>query len=135
MGKDLKVDKLVSEGEETGRSGSERPRRVVRTMESLVASVTTQPASHPIIRKLEAQHITHILENSAARSQDAARQARADRWFRLVYVALGVGIFVFLSLLLLPDHSDLYSKVLQQLGSFLAGGAGGYGLSQYRSKR
>lgn len=48
----MKVDKLVSEGEETGRSGSERPRRVVRTMESLVASVTTQPASHPIIRKL-----------------------------------------------------------------------------------
>ena len=60
---------------------------------------------------------------------------RGDLWFRLGYVLIGVIIFVFLTLFLLPDHAALYLEILKALGIFGAGAAGGYGLRAYQDRR
>ena len=68
---------------------------------------------------------------------DAARQRthRSNRWFRLAYVGLGVALFIFLTLSLLPDRSDLYFQILQGLGLFGSGLAGGYGIRSYQDSK
>lgn len=43
--------------------------------------------------------------------------------------------FIFLTLLLLPDHAALYLEILKALGIFGAGAAGGYGLRAYQDRR
>lgn len=88
-----------------------------------------------MVDKVQPSQLTQILENAAMNDKDLARRQASDRWFRLVYVLLGVGFLVFLSLLLLPEQSDLFLKILQGLGLFLAGAAGGYGLKSYQSRR
>lgn len=42
--------------------------------------------------------------------------------------------FGALTIYLLPDQADLYFKVLQGLGIFAAGLAGGYGLKSYQER-
>ena len=55
--------------------------------------------------------------------------------FVSAYVSIGVAIFIFLTLLLLPDHAALYLEILKALGIFGAGAAGGYGLRAYQDRR
>lgn len=96
-----------------------------------MGSVRSCPACHPIFDKFESQHVTQFLKDSF--ESDAARHQtlRSNRWFRLAYFGLGVALFVFLTLLLLPDRSDLYFQILQGLGLFASGLAGGYGIKSY----
>ena len=114
---------------ESGQNSRERGKIV----EQFAVHFRSAPVFHPIIDKLQSDHITQILENAAKHDRDSARSETSERWFRLAYVLLGVGFLVFLSLLLLLEQSDLFLKILQGLGLFLAGGAGGYGLRAYRS--
>ena len=48
---------------------------------------------------------------------------------------LGVSVFVFLTLLLLPEQARTYFEILKSLGIFAAGAAGGYGLRTYQERR
>ena len=59
---------------------------------------------------------------------------RSGRWFRFAYVLVGVAVFVFLTLLLLPHQADTYFQLLGALGLFATGVAGGLGLSEYRNR-
>ena len=125
----------------TGKERSdERSDRIKPTRErtalvkGFAAMMRSGPAVHPIYEKMEPGHVTQIIDSAFARDRDRARQLRTDRWFRLFYAVLGIGMFVFLTLWLLPDQADLYVKLLQGLGLFFAGGAGGYGLKSYQLK-
>ena len=89
----------------------------------------------PIFDKFEPEHVAQFLDHSRERERDEARFKRGGRWFRVVYTAIGIGVFFFLTVLLLPEQSDLYYKLLQGLGVFGAGLAGGYGLRTYQERR
>ena len=90
------------------------------------------PSYHPIFDKFESEHVSQFLSQSHQREQDEYRFERSNRWFKLVYVLMGLGVFVFMTQLLLPEHADLYIEILKGLGIFAAGAAGGYGLKAYR---
>ena len=60
---------------------------------------------HPIFAKFEAEHVTKFLDHAHKHDIEDSRFRSGGRWFRLVYVLIGVVIFVFLTLFLLPDQS------------------------------
>ena len=92
------------------------------------------PMHHPIFSKFEPEHVTQFLANVREREQDESHYKKGGRWFRLAYVLTGIGVFVFLTLLLLPDQSDLYFQILEYVGIFAAGFAGGYGIKTYMDR-
>ena len=93
------------------------------------------PAYHPIFDKFDRDHVTQFIQQM--REQDNGERAlrKGNRWFRLIYVLVGVAVFVFLTLLLLPEQADLYFELLKGLGFTVAGAAGGYGLKAYQDLR
>ena len=72
--------------------------------EIVMGSVRSGPAYHPIFDKFESQHVTQFLEDSFESDAGKQKTHRGNRWFRLAYVGLGTALFVFLTLLLLPDR-------------------------------
>ena len=103
--------------------------------EFFASSIRSGPAHHPIFDKFESEHVTQFLKDTSE-SENSKQQFRSsNRWFRLFYVILGIGVFVFLTRLLMPDQSELYFQLLQGLGLFCGGFAGGYGLKSYQDQR
>lgn len=105
---------------------------VVHQVIPSLAIAQTSSSFHPIFDKFESEHISQFLSESHAQEQDELQFERSSRWFRLAYALMGLGVFVFLTLFLLPEHSGLYIEILKGLGIFAAGAAGGYGLKAYR---
>ena len=116
--------------------GGEDTTSVIRRLEaSFTAFRRSGPAFHPIFDRFQAEHVTQFLEHSRDRERDDYQLKRGGRWFRLAYALCGIGLFVFLTVILMPRHSDLYFKLLQGVGLFVAGVAGGYGLKTYRDRQ
>ena len=93
--------------EKSGDHADEQPlEAVVQQVFSSLAISRTGPSYHPIFGKFEPEHVAYAL--------------------------MGLGVFVFMTLFLLPGHSSLYIEILKGLGIFAAGAAGGYGLKAYR---
>lgn len=105
------------------------------THEIIMSTVRSSPSFHPLFDKFEARHVTQFLNQSFESDAAKHRALRGDRWFRLAYVILGVGVFAVLTLLLLPSRSDLYLQILQGIGLFGSGLAVGYSLRAYQDKR
>ena len=110
----------------------EGQRGVRELVASFAAISRTGPAYHPIFDKFESEHVSQFLRQAHEQDQDEQQFARSSRWFRLVYALMGLGVFVFMTVLLLPEHGSLYVEILKGLGIFAAGAAGGYGLKAYR---
>ena len=104
--------------------------------QEFVASVarSSGPAYHPIFDKFESGHVSKFLDQTHEAGREERQIRREDRRFRFGYVLIGVGIFVFLTWFLLPDHAALYLEILKALGIFGAGAAGGYGLRAYQER-
>ncbi len=123
----------MAERDEPQDPGQLRARAVVG---QLVAGVTrpSEPTHHPLFDKFESAHVTQFL-NHAHELENADRKfQRGNRWFKLLYTLVGVGVFVFLSVWLLPEQSDLYLEILKGLVFVVAGAGGGYGLKAYRDQ-
>ena len=88
--------------------------------------------SASIFDKFEPEHVSQFLNQSQELEQEERRLERSNRSFRLVYALMGLSVFVFMTLFLLPEHAGLYIDMLKALGIFAAGAAGGYGLKAYR---
>ena len=131
MSEDRQVEGPVSD------PGANEPvkKQVRRMQEFFAGTVRSGPAYHPIFDKFESEHVTQFLENLSEKEKASQKLRSSNRWFRLAYVALGIGTFVFLTLLLMPDRSELYFQLLQGLGLFGSGFAGGYGFKSYQDRR
>ena len=115
------------------QTGDPSPKSVVRQLFATFAAISrTGPSYHPIFDKFENEHVSQFLNQSHQQEQDERQFKRSNRWFRLIYALMGLCVFVFMTLLLLPEHSSLYVEILKGLGIFAAGAAGGYGLKAYR---
>lgn len=139
MSEDRQIERHVRTPDTSGTAGS-KPDQVVE--EIFTGAIRSGPAHHPIFDKFEPQHVTQFLKSSFEEEKfeqqirSNEQQIRSsNRWFRLVYVGLAIGIFVFLTLLLMPDQSNLYFQLLQGLGLFGSGFAGGYGFKSYQDQR
>lgn len=117
--------------------GGKRQQRASLQIQEFVAGFAKRsgPAYHPIFEKFESQHVSQFLTQAREEDREERQFRGGNRWFRLGYVGISVGVFLFLTLFLLPDHSALYLELLKVLGAFGAGIAGGYGLRAYQERR
>ena len=96
------IPSAPEEGE--GQSG------VRELVASFAAISRTGPSYHPIFGKFESEHVSQFLRQSHEQDQDERKFARSSRWFRLVYALMGLGVFVFMTVLLLPEHPASMSR-------------------------
>ncbi len=122
-----------AERELSSQDASVRRGVVSAKLEEITSIAQFGPMHHPIFGKFKAEHVTQFLANVRERERDESRERRSERRFRFAYTVIAVGIFVFLTYFLLPEHSGLYFDILKGVGIFAAGLAGGYGLKAYKS--
>ena len=96
---------------------------------------TSGPAHHPLFEKFESEHVTQFLSQTHETDQEERTLRRSGRWFHFGYTILGLGVFVFLTVLLLPEQPELYTEIMKSACLFAAGAAGGYGLKAYQDQR
>lgn len=126
------IDKRnVTDPEERGR-GIEPPKVV---QEIVAGFARSGPVFHPIFDKFSSEHVAQFLRQTHEADIGEQQLRKSNRWFRLAYVLVGIAVFVFLTLLLLPEQANLYLEILKGLGIFAAGTAGGYGLKAYQDSR
>lgn len=106
-------------------------RELLATFTSISAS---GPMHHPIFAKFEREHVTQFLDHAHESDTKESRFRSSSRWFRLGYVLIGVAIFVFLTVFLIPGQSALYFEILKGIGIFAAGVGGGYGVKAYQDR-
>ena len=79
-----------------------------------VTQVGAPPTHHPLFDKFELEHVTQFLTNAHDVDRNRVRFLRSNRWFHLVYTLIGVSVFVFLTLLLLPEQARTYFEILKK---------------------
>lgn len=127
----------VERHEDVGRDDQREDDASVGVVQQLYAafSRTSGPAHHPIFEKFESEHVTQFLSQAHETDQEERDVRRSNRWFHLGYTILGLGVFVFLTVLLLPKQSELYTEIMKTVCIFAGGVAGGYGLKAYQDQR
>ena len=96
---------------------------------------TSGPAYHPIFDKFDSEHVTQFLSQAHAADEAERNVRRSNRWFHATYTGLGVGVFLFVTVWLLPEQSALYAEIVKGMGLFAGGLAGGYGLKAYQDRK
>ena len=130
-------DKDLPIGDGSSQSVSESQEEPTALVTRRISSIFAQSGGgyHPIFEKFESVHVSQFLKNKSEKDAATRRLASTDRNYQLIYFFTGVGFLVFLTFLLLPDNKELFIDIVALLGSFIAGGFGGFGLHAYKSKR
>lgn len=89
---------------------------------------------NPIMDKLEPQHIDKILSIAEKDEEHSDKQTTKRRRYNLVYVLLGISVFIFLIVYLIEIDKELLLKILAAITLFGAGFGGGYGYRYLRSE-
>jgi hypothetical protein len=92
------------------------------------------PAPAMLIDKMDKEHISKMLDITEAENKRGYDYATSGRKFTVLYVLIGVGVFVFLTCYLAGRNMDLYKKLLELAVTFFAGVGGGYGLRAFTSR-
>lgn len=108
----------------------EEQRKIVEQL--MVSSVQMGRISSPeteVMRKITPEHISAYLAASEEDMKKSYEDKKSRRKFRLALSFLSM-IFVLAIIIILKDSPDIMEKVLYAGGGFVAGIAGGYGLSK-----
>lgn len=125
------------------QQGSQDPRvdapipPTIREFATLISR--SGPDYHPIFDRLEPQHVTQFLDNFHEAEKDERQLRKGNRWFVIferVFFSLTIaGLFVFLTILLLPGQPDFFLEILKIFGAAILGGFGGYGIRAHQDQR
>lgn len=134
------VEDLPIQGDPSGHEdersveGPETKHSIISSeIDSFFAQFAPNQRYHPIFDKFGPEHVSQFLEISRERDAATRRQLSSDRIFMFSYFAVIVGIFIFLTIFLLPDNEEIFVNIVTGIGFFTAGGLGGYGWHAYRS--
>ena len=130
MSKDKRIEKANHEPDSTAPSRASS--RVAQEM--FMGSIRSGSVYHAIFDKFETQHVTQFLKEASKNDAARLKMQMGNRWFRFAYFGIATMVFIFLTVFLLPEQSDVYLQFLQCLGLFVAGLAGGYGIRSYQEK-
>lgn len=96
-----------------------------------MGSFSSSPIS-PIIKKLTPEHITKIIDSSDESDKRQYRFALWSRGYMTLYILIGIGLFIFLTIYLSKNQADLYKSIVEVLFAFL----GGFGVgTAYKSSK
>ncbi len=111
------------------------PLPVKRIVDLMAVSLSRRSSFHPIFEKLTEEHVTKFLDHAHEDDKDEYALHRSSRWFRLVYVLLGMALFLFLVVYLGRDNRDLLGEIIRIAAAFIGGLGGGYGIKAHLDRR
>lgn len=108
--------------------------RVLRQMGMTVEQVSG-PSWLAIADKITSDHISTVLDHVGKSQEIDLEKSKWARWERFVYVLIGTGILVCLTIFIFPKDQEVYMQILEWAGIFFAGGVGGYGIGVRKNNR
>jgi len=94
-------------------------------------SFSGRPPS-PLLEKLTPEHIDSLIEGSREENARDYSLVSSSRWFRLAYVIIGVGLFLFVTYFFGQSNESLYVDIIKMLALFGGGFGAGFG---FRAKK
>lgn len=98
------------------------------SMAIMRSTMRTGMVGHPLFEKFTPDHIDKFLDYSQKDDENEYKYKSSNRLFYLAYSILGIGVFVFLVLFLLPSNKELMIDIFKMLIAFAGGLGSGYGL-------
>jgi len=101
----------------------------------MIMGFSSESLQNPILEKINDEHIHKLLDY---RHQDEVNNFRircSSQWFALLYAILGLGVFVFLIVYLLPTDKELLLDLIKLLVVFIGGFGSGFGVKSYLSSK
>lgn len=94
----------------------------------------SSPPHSPILKKVNEEHISKILDFSENDSKRTFEDAQTTKRYNLAYAILFCAVAVFLVIYLSDKNPELLKEILKLLIAFLGGLGAGYGLKRGKSK-
>jgi len=88
----------------------------------------------PFESKITEKHIDKILEIKDNYDDKIFKDAQHSRKFQLIYILIGVLVFIFLTLFLVGKDVDLFKDIVKLLIAFVGGLGAGYGIKASKDK-
>ena len=123
----------IIENPDTEESEPQVPDEIIR-MFGMHFKHMSGPPWLAVADKITSDHITTVLGHFGKSQENDHIEGKGARWERVAYVSLGVIVFLFLTIFVMPRDTDTYKQMLQWLGIFSAGGVGGYGIGLRRGR-
>jgi hypothetical protein len=89
----------------------------------------------PLESKINEKHIDKILVIKEKYEDNIFSDTQSARKFQLIYILLGVALFVFLTLFLVSNDKDLFKEIIKLFIAFVGGFGAGYGIKSYKDSR
>jgi hypothetical protein len=102
-------------------------KKVLRKLMISSSSMTSSPFPPQLANSINEKHIDKLLDISGKAEDREFKLKNKQENHRLIYVILGIALFVFLTIFLAKDSQDIFLDVLKIGLGFLGGwGAGTY---------
>lgn len=111
------------------------PKEIQRTVRMMMSASSGHVRSgHPLFEKFTDDHVHKYLDYIQKDDDNAFALQRSNRWFHLAYVLIGIGLFVFLMVYLVPKDKAMFDQIFKMLVAFAGGFGGGYGVKTFRDR-
>lgn len=139
-------ESAVGEEEDNGGPPEEVMQEVMKSMPPAVrrqflsmTSMMSGPQPHPVLKKVNEEHIHKVLDYSHTEDKLAHDERASERKYGVFYAIFGavfiLGAITLLVKLLADSHPQLLSQIFIAIVSGVGGFGGGYGFCQYRKSR
>lgn len=109
------------------------PKEQQKSFKSSISAVLSSTSNrHPLLEKVEPEHIHKILDYTHQDEQNSYKYACSNRFFRVGYVIIGLAFAAFLIIYLQPKDPQLFNDILKYVVGFLGGFGAGYGWKKYQ---
>ncbi|MBV1865600.1 MAG: DUF1129 domain-containing protein [Rhodobacteraceae bacterium] len=99
-------------------------------IERSISMFASGPMMNPLAKKITAEHITKIIDNSAQDTNNEHAFRNSGRNYHLLYVLIAVAVFFGVTYLFAKENTPLYISILSHFGAVVAGFGAGWGFSK-----
>jgi hypothetical protein len=88
----------------------------------------------PFESKINEKHIEKILDIKEKYDEKIFKDTQQSRKFLLIYILIGVFVFVFLTLFLVGKDTELFKEIIKLFIAFVGGMGAGFGIKHYMDR-
>lgn len=99
------------------------------------ASMGTMRSGHPLFEKFNEEHVHKFLDYTQKDDDNEFTYRSSNRLYHIGYAILGVALFIFLVVYLVPKDKILFDQIFKMLVAFAGGLGSGYGIKSYQSRK
>jgi len=125
-----KTDEVIAEG-----VFEKLPPEVKKVMEIGFSMQRFSGPVPPFLTKINEAHISKILELAEKDDERAFADTQSSKRYILAYVLIFSVLFVFATVFLVGQNTELYKEMLKLLAMFLGGLGSGFGLKGYLDRK